>query len=564
MRVWGAALGVGLAASSIVAARAQVPTINPGAIQNDVDRQRRQFEQQSAPPKLNSPAVVGGPREKSPLMKPGGPKFRLRKLEFDSSKFIMPAELDEIAKKYVGKNVDIATLLQIVADINAIYTERGIVTGIATLPDQDPKDGTVKIKLTEGRLEKTTIEGNKQTRTDYILQRVKEPEGEVLDVPKLNRDVTWFNRTNDVQIKALLQPGSNFGLTDLQFAVIEPPVDTWQLFVDNQASENTGRWEGGTFYKRHGLFGVDDRLTFYGVRSDGNLNGNVAYSVPVNPWGGRVGVSYTEGKIKIIEGPFVALDVTGRSSQAAVNFSQPVWVTQNWLVLLNAAETEGKTVSRFSTVAVTDDHYDKATAGVSVTNSGNAYSITVSPAVNYIEWQDHVLGNNRTFNTYTGQLIATSAAGPQNFSANVLASWQYTQEKLLPGDQIFTIGGPTTVRGYPTNAASGDSGYYFNAELHYNWSQWLRGFDTYIFTDWGSVYSTAPGITEMASVGVGFSWTYAQFMTFEANYATPLKNAVSTQHHYEAYGRVIVRPLLMFEKQQTATPVAAVAGKSKS
>ncbi|UPT99806.1 ShlB/FhaC/HecB family hemolysin secretion/activation protein [Bradyrhizobium barranii subsp. apii] len=564
MRIWGAALGVGLAACCIAPSRAQVPSINPGVIQNDVDRQRRQLEQQSAPPKLTGPAVIGGEREKSGLLKPGGPKFRLRKVEFDASKFITPAELDEIAKKYVGKNVDIAALLQLVADINAIYTERGIVTGIATLPDQDAKGGIVRVKLTEGRLQKTTIEGNKQTRTDYILQRVKEPEGEVLDVPKLNRDVIWFNRTNDVQIKALLQPGTSFGLTDLQFAVIEPPVDTLQLFTDNQGAENTGRWEGGAFYKRHGLFGVDDRLTFYGVRADGNLNGNAAYSIPVNPWGGRVGVSYTEGKIKIIQGPFVALDVTGRSSQAAVNFSQPVWVTQNWLILLNAAETEGKTVSRFATVSVTDDHYDKATAGLSVTNSGNTYSITVSPAVNYITWHDYVLGNNRAFNTYTGSLIATSAAGPQNFSANVLASWQYTQEKLLPGDQIFSIGGPTTVRGYPSNSASGDSGYYFNAELHYNWSSWLKGFDTYIFTEWGAVYSTFPGVTELASVGVGFSWTYASFMTFEANYATPLKMAVSTQNHYEAYGRVIFRPLLMFQKQESPAPVAAAAGKSRS
>lgn len=562
MRILGAALAVGLAASCIASARAQ--SINPGVIQNDIDRQRRQLEQQSAPPKLTGPAVIGGEREKSQLLKPGGPKFRLRKVTFDESKFITPAELDEIAKKYVGKDVDIAALLQLVADINAIYAARGIVTGIATLPEQDAKGGIVRVKLTEGRLQKTTIEGNKQTRTDYILDRVKEPEGEVLDVPKLNRDVIWFNRTNDVQIKALLQPGTSFGLTDLQFAVIEPPVDTWQLFVDNQGVENTGRWQGGTFYKRHGLFGVDDRLTFYGVRSDGNLNGNAAYSIPVNPWGGRVGVSYTEGKIKIIQGPFVALDVTGRSSQASVNFSQPVWVTQDWLVLLNAALTEGKTVSRFATVAVTDDHYDRTTAGVSVTKSGNAYSITVSPAVNYIEWQDHVLGGNRTFNTYTGSLLATSAAGPANFSANVLASWQYTQEKLLPGSQIFSIGGPTTVRGYPSNSASGDSGYYFNAELHYNWSQWLRGFDTYVFTDWGAVYSTFPGVTELASVGVGFSWTYAPCMTFEASYATPLKMAVSTQNHYEAYGRVIFRPLLMFQKESPPPPVAAVAGRSKS
>lgn len=561
MRISAAALGIGLAACCIGSAHAQ--SINPGVIQNDIDRQRRQLEQQSAPPKLTGPAVIGGEREKSQLLKPGGPKFRLRKVTFDESKFITPAELDEIAKKYVGKDVDIAALLQLVADINAIYAARGIVTGIATLPEQDAKGGIVRVKLTEGRLQKTTIEGNKQTRPGYILDRVKAPEGEVLDVPKLNRDVIWFNRTNDVQIKALLQPGTSFGLTDLQFAVIEPPVDTWQLFVDNQGVENTGRWEGGTFYKRHGLFGVDDRLTFYGVRSDGNLNGNVAYSIPVNPWGGRVGVSYTEGKIRIIQGPFVALDVTGRSSQAAVNLSQPVWVTQDWLVLLNAALTEGKTVSRFATVAVTDDHYDRSTAGVSVTKSGNAYSITVSPAVNYIEWKDHVLGNDRTFNTYTGSLLATSAAGPANFNANVLASWQYTQEKLLPGDQVFSIGGPTTVRGYPSNSASGDSGYYLNAELHYNWSQWLRGFDTYIFTDWGAVYSTFPGVTELASVGVGFSWTYAPFMTFEANYATPLKMAVSTQNHYEAYGRIIFRPLLMFQKESPA-PVAAVVGKSKS
>jgi hemolysin activation/secretion protein len=562
MRILRGALAVGLAASCIAFARAQ--SINPGVIQNDVDRQRRQLEQQSAPPKLGGPAVIGGEREKSRLLKPGGPKFRLRKVTFDESKFITPAELDEIARKYVGKDVDIAALLQLVADVNAVYAARGIVTGIATLPDQDAKGGVVKINLTEGRLQKTTVEGNKQTRADYILQRVQEPAGEVLDVPKLNRDVTWFNRTNDVQIKALLQPGTSFGLTDLQFAVIEPPVDTLQLFTDNQGAENTGRWEGGAFYKRHGLFGVDDRLTFYGVRSDGNLNGNVAYSIPVNPWGGRAGVSYTEGKIKIIQGPFVALDVTGRSSQAAVNFSQPVWATQDWLVLLNAALTEGKTVSRFATVAVTDDHYDKTTAGVSVTKSGNTYSITVSPAVNYVAWHDYVLGNNRAFNTYTGSLIGTSAAGPQNFSANLLASWQYTQEKLLPGDQIFSIGGPTTVRGYPSNAASGDSGYYVNAELHYNWSQWLRGFDTYVFTDWGAVYSTFPGVTEMASVGVGFSWTYAQFMTFEANYATPLKMAVSTQNHYEAYGRVIFRPLLMFQKQESAAPTVAVAGRSKS
>lgn len=548
MRGWVVALGVAVVLLCNAPARAQIQQINPGAIQNDIDRQRQQLEQQSRPPKLQGPAVIGGEREKPGILKPGGPKFRLNKVVFESSKFITAEELDAIAKNYVGKEADISTLQQIIADINAIYAERGIVTGIATLPEQDAKGGIVQIKLTEGRLQKQTIEGNKQTSTSYILQRVKEPEGEILDVPKLNRDVIWFNRTNDVQIKALLQPGTSFGLTDLQLAVIEPPIDTWQLFVDNQGVQTTGRLEGGMFYKRHGLFGVDDRLTFYGVRSDGNLNGNIAYNIPVNIWGGRAGVSYTNGNIKIIQGPFVALDVSGRSTQAAVNFSQPVWVTQNWLLLLNAAQIDGTTISRFSSVAVTNDHYNKTTGGFALTNSGNNYAITVSPSMNYIEWHDHVLFGNRTFNTFTGTASLT-ANGPANFTANVLGSWQFSPEKLLPGDQIFSVGGPTTVRGYPTNAVAGDSGYYLNAELHYNWSSILKGLDTYIFTDWGAVFSTAPGIVELSSVGGGFSWEFAPSIRIEASYATPLKLALSTQRHYEAYTRLIFRPLLMFQKQ---------------
>lgn len=551
MRGLGIALGVGLALLASASARAQIQSINPGVIQNDIDRQRQQLEQQSAPPKLQGPAVIGGEREKPGILKPGGPKFRLRKIEFDSSKFITPEELDEIAKKYIGQDADISTLQQVVADINAIYAERGIVTGIATLPEQDANGGIVKIKLTEGRLQNTTITGNQQTAKWYILDRVKEPEGEILDVPKLNRDVLWFNRTNDVQVKALLQPGTSFGLTDLQFAVIEPPTDTLQLFADNQGVQNTGRQEGGMFYKHHGLFGVDDRLTFYGVRSDGNLNGNLAYNIPVNPWGGRAGVSYTQGNIKIVQGPFVSLDVSGRSTQAAVNFSQPLWVTQNWMLLFNAAGTEGNTISRFSSVAVTNDHYDKSTAGFALTNYGNNYSFTVSPAMNYVEWHDHILFGNRTFNTYTGTVVAT-AAGPANFSASVLGSWQYSPTHLLPGDQIFSIGGPTTVRGYPTNAVAGDSGYYVNAELHYNWSALLKGLDTYIFTDWGAVFSTFPGIVELSSVGAGFSWTFAPSLTLEASYATPLKLALSTQRHYEAYTRLTFRPLLMFPKVAAA------------
>jgi hypothetical protein len=70
--------------------------------------------------------------------------------------------------------------------------------------------------------------------------------------------------------------------------------------------------------------------------------------------------------------------------------------------------------------------------------------------------------------------------------------------------------------------------------------------DAYIFSDWGAVYSTVPAVVELNSVGVGASYTPTPPLTFEASYATPLKFALPTQRHYEAYGRFIFRPLLLW------------------
>ncbi|MGN6461243.1 MAG: POTRA domain-containing protein, partial [Pseudolabrys sp.] len=329
-----ASLAAAVALLSSPPARAQVPPpqVNPGIIDSDVERQRQRIEQQQQAPRQQGQPVVAPGRAPAVVIPGGGPRFLLRRVEFETSKFITPEELNAVAAKYVGKQVDIAGLQSLVAEINQIYEQRGIATAIATLPPQTATSGVIKIKLTEGRLQKTSIEGNQQTTEAYIRRQIDPPVGEVLDVPQLTRDVTRFNRTSDVQIRALLQPGTNFGLTDLQLAVTEPPRNTLQLFFDNQGVQTTGRNQGGLYYKLHGLAGIDDRLTFYGVKSEGNLNGNASYNIPFNPWGGRIGISYTQGRIKIINGPFERLDVSGRSNQASINVAQPFYVDQTWLI----------------------------------------------------------------------------------------------------------------------------------------------------------------------------------------------------------------------------------------
>lgn len=204
--------------------------INPGGIESEQRRQLERLERQQQQPRQQGPAVIGPDRRAPGPLVPGGPKFPLKKLTFDDSKFLTPEELDEIAKAYVGRNVDFAELQKLLAAINELYAKKGIVTGIATLPPQQVTGGVVHIKLTEGRLGKTTVAGQVQTSEDYVRQRVPVTPGDVIDVHHVSRQVTWFNRTNDVQIRALLQPGTTFGLTDIQFAVTEAPVNVLQVF----------------------------------------------------------------------------------------------------------------------------------------------------------------------------------------------------------------------------------------------------------------------------------------------------------------------------------------------
>jgi hemolysin activation/secretion protein len=215
-----------------------------------------------------------------------------------------------------------------------------------------------------------------------------------------------------------------------------------------------------------------------------------------------------------------------------------------WLVQANAAYAYGNSQSNLSSVTTTETRYTKNTGGLSATISGNEYAVTVSPSINSINWHDKVLGGERSFDTFTGATNA-SYRFPAAFSATFLGSWQYTTEKLLPGDQLFSIGGPTTVRGYTTNTAAGDSGYYFNAELHRDMSDIVKGLDLFAFLDSGQVFSTAPAKTQLDSSGFGVSWTPIPALTFEGSVGVPWRVVVSDQPHQQFYGRVTFRPLFL-------------------
>lgn len=539
-----AAQGVLASVAGIASAQTPAPSISlPGAFDAESRRQQQRLEQQLQQPRPGAAAdSVSAPQRKADEVAPsGGPKFLLKKVEFDKSEFLTPAELAQTTKGLVGKEVDLADLHRILAAVNKLYAERRIVTAVATLPPQDVGGGVVHIKLTEGRLGQMIVSGTTYMSKDFVLDRVAMSPGTVIDPNKLSEQMTRFNRLHDVQLKALLQPGSSFGLSDVQLAVTELPINTLQLFTDNQGVRSTGKYQLGGLYRRNGIFGVDDRFTLYATNARQTVSGNASYNMPIGTEGTRVGVSYSRGLINIVDGPMKALDVQGESQTVALNASHPLWVNANWLIQANASGSLGAAETKAMGNLITDDETRKGTSGVTVTYYGSNFVVSISPALAAVEATSNLLDRTRDFGMFTGTAMANIQL-PYGLRLTSNASWQTTAAELLPGDQLFQIGGPTTVRGYPTNSASGDKGYLVNAELHRDLGELVKGLDVFVFLDHGAVYTPHPGRRVAVSTGIGAAWTPRPETTLEVSAARPLHDLVPTQSMFEIYGRLIWRP----------------------
>lgn len=542
VRVWisVAVFALGLTTTGAYAQNAASAT-SPGAVATETARGQQRLQERNEL-RLEGPAVVG-PKPAETLIPPsGGATFLLKKVEFDRSEFISAGELDALAAPYLGQQIDNARLQQLLKAVNDIYARRRIITALAYLPQQDLKSGVLRIGIVEGRLGALGINGNQRVSAEEVMAAISMAPGAVIDVPQLERDVARFNKTRNAQIQASLQPGATFGLTDVQIKVIEPPADTLQVFKDNQGVKSVGAYQVGVNYQRLGLLNADDKLSFYGVRAHGNLNGSLSYSALINPWGGRINFSASRGQIHIYNGPYAVLDIDGWSHSGTVNISQPVYTDANWALLANAGYSTTASSSKLSHVLISENVTVKKTVGATISFTATDFQVSIAPTYSFANSDLNVVDVKEKFRLIGGTYAAALQL-PANFTFSLSGAAQWATKPLLASDQLFQIGGPTTVRGYPTNGVAGYAGYFANFELHHTLSGVPEGLDIYTFYDTGAVYSTFPDKVSLSSVGAGLSWSSPYRTVFDVSVGTPLTNSMPHQRDYFAYFRMTAKLL---------------------
>ncbi len=537
-----AAMALGWCASGAVAQAQIPPQLNPAVINRQNQQTIQQLQQLREIPPLTGPTVTAPNQPAVPKVAPGGPTFVLKQVVFPSSALLSAEELQALAAPLIGQKVDLATLYGLVAQINARYEAKGFPNASAVLPPQHVADGIIHIELIEGRLGKVSVEGNTYIPPSFVLDRLPLPAGEVLNVPDLSQSIAVFNRINDVQTRAALQPGAQFGQTDVVFNVVEPPRDTLDFSVDNWGLNSTGTNEASFLYRRTSLLVADDRFTMYGIGNDGNLDGNVGYNVPVGLYGGRFGVNYGLMQTRVLHGPYQSLEIDGHAQVGSMDFSQPLFANEHWLVsgLLNFSVISSANTQ--AGVTQTSDLTKKGGPGLLLSYLGPLTSAQMTMTYAYGSTEYDTLSNAGSFGMLAGTFNLTQML-PVGLSFVVNGGWQQTSVQRLAPDQLFQLGGPTSVRGYEADYVAGFSGFFSQFELHKDAASITPGLDLFSFLDMGRVY--APATTEKKMMGFGFGANYAfeRWANLQVATGWPLQQVAPGQSPMMVYFRLVLHAM---------------------
>ena len=532
----GAAGMIGALVLSVETTQAQ--GINPAT---SVEKQNAQrLQDLAATPTQTGPFVISPETTLGTIVPSGGPTVRLVGVEFTKSEFLTQADLDEILAKYLGKRVDFSQIQTLVQDVNDLYTHKGVITASAVLPPQTLDRGILKVQLVEGKLASVAMGGNKKVPDAFVFDRIRLTRGDgTVDVPSAAADINNFNKIYNAQLRMALQPGVRFGTTDLAFEITEPKTNQLSVFVDNQGVKSTGQDQTGAFYHRYSLLKPDDNLLAFWTVAKGSLSGTLSYDLPISRLGTRMSMTYSGSSINVTEGPTEPLNIEGTSKSFSGALNHPMFISPEWAVFGVAGASYGISESTSNRTPLVDSATTKYSLGIDISYAGPTISALISPQLTFGASDDFLAPTTRNVTLLTGSFNGTYQFD-NSIALTANGAWQHTNTQLLSGDMLFQIGGPSTVRGFPSAAASGDSGFFGQFEVHKSIGIDGMGnaFDHYGFVDIGVTYSTFPEKVLLMSAGVGVKYPLNEQLTLEFDVGVPLVNAVANQDAVTIYARM--------------------------
>ncbi len=540
-------VGLVLLAQAQIAAAQTVPIpAEPG-----VERRQRDLPTPRSSPEITIPAP--GIDAQAP---PGADQTTLvlEEVTLEGLTAYAEAELRPIYADRLGREITLADVFAIAAEITARYRDDGFVLSRALVPAQTIDNGAVRITVVEGFIGTVTVDdpdgGDDRTRRliDGFGRRIQ--AAVPLDIATLERYLLLANDLPGVTAEGVLTPAADQrGASDLIIAVTRDRYDGF-VNADNRGSKFVGRTrlQGGV--TANGALGFAERT---GARlmitndTDELRFAELLHEQPVGTNGLTLGV---RGTVTRSEPGASLTDLNIENETEAVELiaSFPLLRSRRRNLLLDGeffyynakSDVLGGTLSDDRTRAVrvgaTFDTIDSVLFDVGV----NILRLELSQGLN-------ILGARETGSPSLSRAAGRSDFTKLNFESSRLqslsprfnllfaAAGQYAADPLLAVEE-FCLGGRTFGRAYDACEVAGDHGLAGRAELQFTPPTPQERLQPQLFAyyDIGAVWNRdsgagTPARQSLASTGLGLRLNLGEHLSAELEVAQPLTRNVASE-----------------------------------
>ena len=304
------------------------------------------------------------PLEESPILKniknSGKVLATLKSVLFEGNTVIDDNELNEVAKKYIGKKFTKGDLAELKFDIKKAFYDKGyILVRVVTKP-QKFSDGNLKINIYEAKVGEVIIPATKVIKS-WLAKRISNrvESGEVLIESVLESMVSDLNDLPGVDASVNLTPGKKFSSTDLNIALQEVNEDINSLSVDNYGSELTGEIVTTAHFEKSNLLNLGEKFSFDVQRSEEDL-WSIAFgaTTPIGIKNIRLETSYIHSENQI-SGRLERLNASGETDAYRVALSGKILNTRKHQTVLRVGYEDRTHESFLSDIRDTKDNLRK-------------------------------------------------------------------------------------------------------------------------------------------------------------------------------------------------------------
>lgn len=455
--------GIGLLIWSLatpVAAQEPPPAISPGQIERQLP----------AAPTEPRPAVAE-PRVADDDIDIQAPTFVLTAVLVQGSTVYDPASLLPSYEPYLGRPVDLSNLEAIAADLTRRYRRDGYALTRTVVPAQTIQFGVVRIRVIEGFVSQTTMDGHATPPDGRITSYVREVERErPLRTTTLQRALLNVAALPGMEVRPEVRTADpESGSYTLVLNAEQRSFDG-AVTVDNRGSDFVGPWEGVLTLRGYDLLGLHDlqQLRIATARDTDELRYAELYSAaPVGDRGAQVHARLS----RLLSRPGASLeplDVRSEASRYSVGASYPLRRSIAHAVVADLALGAYHSVTAVGASRVLEDQLYTLQLGIRQVqrHDNSAATVLQASATFGLDW-----GDSET--TDTGQ-PNRRGIGETDFSKLHLRAthshplgrrWEMlamldaqVADSALPSTERYSVGGAQFGRAYDPSELTGDRG----------------------------------------------------------------------------------------------------------